>query len=177
MTATKIDIQNANIIKNLIFLTVFVIISLLAIFFIISPTIDNFKKTKKEYYQTKQKLEIIINEYRKKMKRLRKIKKINKKVLNAFRIGFNEHNFELFASNYMKVHSIKKIDFTKFRKDFIKTTYTIESTVKTPKDFYDFIDAIKSEKYTLRVYFPNKFIKRDKEINLNLKIEYYKLAY
>lgn len=172
----KITIYGIDIIKNFIFFTVFIIITLLVIAFIISPTINNFKSAKKEYFKTKSKLEITTNEYKERMKELKKIKNGNKKILMAFKRDFNEKNFKLFASRYMKVYSIKKIDSTKFQKDFIKTTYIVKSAIKTPKNFYDFIDKLKNYKYILRVYFPIEFIKQNKEINLTLKIEHYKLA-
>ena len=130
----------------------------------------------KEYCETKYKLEITTNEYKEKMKELKKTKNMNKKILSAFKKEFNEKNFKLFASNYMKIFSIKKIDSIKFKENFIKNTYIIKSTIKTPKNFYDFIEALKNYKYILRVYFPIEFIKHNKDINLTLKIEHYKLA-
>ena len=172
----KITIYGIDVIKNFIFFTIFIIITLLVIAFIISPAINSFKQTKKEYYEIKYKLEVVTNQYKEKMKELKKIKNMNKKILMAFKRDFNEKNFKLFASNYMKIFSIKKIDSTKFQEDFIKTTYIVKSTIKTPKNFYDFIDALKNYKYILRVYFPIEFIKHNKEINLTLKVEHYKLA-
>jgi len=131
----KITIYGIDVIKNFIFFTVFIIITLLVIAFIISPAINNFKSTKKEYFKTKSKLEITTNEYKERMKELKKIKNGNKKI-----------------------------------------TYIVKSAIKTPKNFYDFIDKLKNYKYILRVYFPIEFIKQNKEINLTLKIEHYKLA-
>ena len=172
----KITIYGIDIIKNFLFFTMFIIITLLVIAFILSPAINGFKQAQKEYYETKYKLEITTNEYKEKMKEFQKIKNINKKILMAFKRDFNEKNFKLFASNYMNIFSIKKIDSTKYQKDFIKTTYIVKSTIKTPKNFYDFIDTLKNYKYILKVYFPIEFIKQNKEINLTLKIEHYKLA-
>jgi len=172
----KITIYGIDVIKNILFFVTFIIITLLIIAFIISPAINSFKQTKKEYYKTKSKLEITMNEYQKKIKELKKMKNINKKLLNAFKREFDEKNFKLFASNYMKIYSLKKKESSKFKKDFIKTIYVAKSTIKTPNNFYNFIDDIKNYKYILRVYFPVEFIKHNKEINLTLKIEHYKLA-
>ena len=46
----KVTIYGIDVIKNFIFFTVFIIITLLIIAFIISPAINKFKQTKKEYY-------------------------------------------------------------------------------------------------------------------------------
>ena len=171
----KIVIYGIDVVKNSIFFISFIIITTLIVSFIISPAINDFKQTKKEYYETKYKLEVTTNEYKEKMKELKKTKNQNKRILNAFKRDFDEKSFKLFTSKYIKVHSIKKVDSTKFQKNFIKTTYIVKSTIKTPKNFYDFIEALKNYKHILRVYFPIKFIKSKKGINLTLKIEHYKL--
>ena len=89
----KVTIYGIDVIKNFIFFTAFIIITLLVIAFIISPTINSFKQTKKEYYEIKYKLEITTNEYKERMKELKKIKNMNKKILSAFNKEFNEKNF------------------------------------------------------------------------------------
>ena len=175
MKVPKATIYGIDIVKNFIFFAFFVLITIIIVSFTISPAIRDFKQTKKEYYETKNKLEVTANKYKEKIKKLKKIKNINKKILNAFKRDLNKETFSLFASNYMEIYSVKKTNFTKFQKDFIKTTYIVESTIKTPKNFYDFIDAIKNNKYILRVYFPNRFVKNNEEINLILKIEHYRL--
>ena len=172
----KVTIYGIDVIKSFVFFVGFLIMTFFVVFFVISPSVAGFRIAKKEYYQTKYELETITNEYKEKIKELKKTKNLNKKILNALKEEFNEEEFRSFALRYMRIYSIKKEDTTKFRSDFLRTSYIVRSVVKSPKEVYDFIDALKDYKYVLRVCFPVEFIKRGKEINLTLRIEHYKLA-
>ena len=171
----KIKIYGIDVIKNFLFFTFFIILTLVFIAFIISPAINSFKKSKKEYYQTKYTLEITTNQYKEKLTELKKLQNSNRKIINALKRDFDENNFKLFASKYMSVSSIKEVNSTEYKNDFIKTTYIMTSKIKSPKNFYDFIDALKNYKSVLRVYFPIDFIKNKENIDLTLKLEHYKL--
>ncbi len=171
----KVKIYGIDVIKNFLFFTFFIIISLLILAFVISPAINSFKKAKKSYYQTKYALDITTKEYKEKMLELKKLKNTNRKILNALKRDFNKQNFKLFASKYMSISSIKEINSTVYKKDFIKTTYILIAKIKSPKNFYDLIDGLKNYKALLRIYFPIDFIKNKENIDLTLKLEHYKL--
>jgi len=171
----KIKIYGIDVIKNFLFFALFIILTLLVIAFIISPAIRSFKKSKKQYYQTKYTLEITTNQYKEKLTELKKLQNSNRKIINALKRDFDKNNFRLFASKYMNVTSIKEINSTVYKKDFLKTTYIMTSKIKSPKNFYDFIDALKNYKSVLRVYFPIDFVKNKENIDLTLKLEHYKL--
>ena len=171
----KVKIYGIDVIKNFLFFTFFIIISLLILAFVISPAINSFKKAKKSYYQTKYALDITTKEYKEKMLELKKLKNTNRKILNALKRDFNKQNFKLFASKYMSISSIKEINSTVYKKDFVKTTYILIAKIKSPKNFYDLIDGLKNYKTLLRIYFPIDFIKNKENIDLTLKLEHYKL--
>ena len=170
-----VKIYGIDIIKNFFFFAFFIIISLLMLAFVISPAIKSFKKAKKRYYQTKYTLDINTIEIKKNMLELKKLKNANRKILNALKRDFNKQNFKLFASKYMSISSIKEINSTVYKKDFLKTTYILKAKIKSPKNFYDLIDTLKNYKFLLRIYFPIDFIKNKENIDLTLKLEHYKL--
>jgi uncharacterized membrane protein YhiD involved in acid resistance len=171
----KVYIYGIDVIKNFIFFTLYIILTLLAIAFIITPAVKLFKKTQKEYYITKAEFEKHQNTYNQTLNELNKLKKENKHILLALKRDFNPVSFKNFASTYMNIKEINKTEASYFKDNFIKTTYIITATIKTPKNFYDFIDALEKYKYLIRVYFPIKFEKVNKEILLKLKIEHFKL--
>jgi len=76
----KVKIYGIDVIKNFLFFAFFIILSLLILAFLISPAINNFKKAKKTYYQTKYSLDITTKEYKEKMLELKKLKNVNKKI-------------------------------------------------------------------------------------------------
>ncbi len=171
----KITIYGIDVIKNFLFFTLFIIITLLAIAVLISPAVSSYKKAKKEYLKTKYELDTITLSYKEKLKELNKLKSKNQKVLNDFKKDFNYKNFKLFSSKYMYITSIKEINKTTFDKNFLKTTYILKADIKSPKNFYNLVDALKNYKNVIRIYFPINFIKNKEDINLTLKIEHYKL--
>jgi len=171
----KIKIYGIDVVKNFLFFAFFIILTLFFIALIISPAVHAFKSSKKDYYQTKYTLQITTNQYKKKLTELKKLQNSNRKILNALKKDFNKNNFKLFASKYMNVLSIKEVNSTVYKKNFLKTTYIMTSKIKSPKNFYDFISALKNYKSVLRVYFPIDFIKNKENIKLTLKLEHYKL--
>ncbi|ACM93253.1 hypothetical protein NAMH_0261 [Nautilia profundicola AmH] len=171
----KVKIYGIDVIKNFLFFTLFILLTLLFIAFVISPAIHAFKSSKKEYYQTKYTLDITTKEYKEKLTELKKLQNSNRKILNALKRDFNADNFKMFASKYMSISSIKEVNSTVYQDDFIKTTYIMKSKIKSPKNFYDLIDSLKNYKSVLRIYFPIDFIKNKENIDLTLKLEHYKL--
>jgi len=176
MQLPKLKIYGIDVVKNLLFFILFLLITLLFVAFLISPAIKNFKDIKTNYYQKKYEFEVTTKVYKQKLQSLNALKNKNRKILNVLKRDFNTKNFKLFASKYMQITSIKEINSTDYKGEFLKTTYIVQSKITSPKNFYDFIDALKNYKSLLRVYFPIDFIKNnDSSINLTLKLEHYKL--
>jgi hypothetical protein len=171
----KVKIYGIDVIKNFLFFTLFIVLTLVFIAFIISPAIHAFKKSKTKYYKAKYSLEITTNEYKEKLLELKKLKNANRKILNALKRDLNKKNFKLFASKYMSISSIKETNSSFYQNDFIKTTYIMKAKINSPKNFYDLIDSLKNYKSVLRIYFPIDFIKNKENIDLTLKLEHYKL--
>lgn len=170
----KIKVYGIDVIKNAGFFALFIIISLISLALFIAPAIKIFKTKQREYYDKKIAYENKLQELKTKQKELKILKNKNRKIILAVTRDFNINHFKKFANEYLNVISIKEVNKTLYKKRFIKTTYTLKSTIKTPKNFYDFVDNVKNYKNLIRVYFPVEFIKNRKDINLTLKIEVYK---
>jgi len=170
----KIKIYGIDVIKNSLFFVFYIIFTLFIIAAILAPSVRIFKQTKNIYFNTKNEFEITKTQYETLLKDIKKLKKENKKILKALKRDFNIKDFKKFAKQYIKIYSIKKEKTTPF-KDFIKTSYLIKAMIKSPKNFYDFIDASKNYKNLIRIYFPFDFVKNKNDINLTFKIEVYKV--
>ena len=170
----KIKIYGIDVIKNFLFFFFYIILILFIIATILAPSVKIFKKTKQEYFQTNNEFENTKQQYQTLLKEVNKLKNKNQKILSALKRDFDINNFKLFAKQYMNLISIKKQKTSPYKKYFIKTSYLVNAVIKSPKDFYDFIDKSKNYKNLIRVYFPFNFVKENKEINLTFKIEVYK---
>jgi len=171
---SKITIYGIDVIKNMLFFTLFITLTLISIALIIAPSIRLFKKEQNQYYTAKNTFNNAKKEYLEKAKEVKKLKNQNRKLILAFQRNFNTNSFIVFASQYMHIKQIKEINTSIYKKDFIKTSYLIKAVIQSPKNFYDFIDGLKNYKYIIRAYFPVDFEKKDKII-LTFKIEQYRV--
>ncbi len=171
----RVYIYGIDVIKNFLFFTLYIIITLITIAFIIAPSIKTFKKNQALYFETKQNYLYIKTQYNQTLKELNELKKQNTHILTAFRREFDIQNFKKFASSFMQIEKIKKDKTSVYKQNFIKTIYYINANIKSPQDFYNFADALKKYKYVIRVYFPIDFEKNKNSIELKLKIEHYRL--
>lgn len=170
----KVKVYGIDVIKNFLFFFFYVILTLIIIATILAPSVKLFKRTKKEYFIAKNQFEIVQKQYQKTAEELNSLKNKNQKIINALTRKFDINNFKIFAKEYINIKSIKKLKTSPYKEKFVKSSYLIEANIKSPKDFYDFIDASKNYKNLIRVYFPFNFVKENKEINLTFKIEVYK---
>ncbi|EDM24643.1 hypothetical protein [Caminibacter mediatlanticus] len=171
----KITIYGIDVIKNFLYFILYLIITLLAIAFLIAPAIKTFKTAQKKYFEIKTEYLSVKNNYNNELNDLNKLKKENRAIILKFKRDFDINNFKLFASKYMKIENIKKDKTKIFKKDFIKTIYYINAFIKSPKNFYDFVDGLKKYKNVIKVYFPIDFEKEKNDIKITLKIEHYRL--
>jgi len=171
----KITIFGIDVIKNFLFFTLYLIITLLSIAFIIAPAIKKFKKSKQHFYEIKSEFLSIKNHYNSELEKLNNLKKQNKVIILKLRRDFDIKNFKIFASQFMKILNIKKDKTDIYKNGFVKTIYYINAFIKSPKNFYDFVDALKKYKNVIKVYFPIDFEKEKDKIKITLKIEHYRL--
>ena len=169
-----LKIYGIDVIKNALFFAFYILMTLFIIAFIIAPSVKIFKKSKNDYFLSKEEFDKTKQNYQTILKELTKLQNQNLRILNAFKRDFNENNFKLFAKNYMQILNIKKLKTSIYKNKFTKTSYLVKAKIKSPKNFYDLIDNIKNYKNIIRVYFPIDFEKDNKEINLTFKIEVYK---
>jgi len=170
----KIKVYGIDVIKNFLFFTLFIILTLLSIALIIAPSIKIFKQNQNKYYNNKTDFENTQKQYNQKSAKLKKLKQQNRKIILALKRDFDQKNFILFSSKYMNIKNIKELNSSIYKKDFIRTSYLIKAVIQTPQNFYDFIDALKNYKYIIRAYFPVDFEKKN-NIMLTFKIEQYKV--
>jgi len=171
----KIKVYGIDVIKNSLLFALYILLTLLIIAFIIAPSVKIFKKTKDSYFLTKQEFDATQKKFKKVLNKIDILKNKNKKILNKLNRDFNQNNFKLFAKNYMDIITIKKLKPKTYNKKFIKEPFLITAKIKSPKNFYEFIDNIKNYKNLIRVYFPIDFEKEKEQIKLTFKIENYKL--
>ena len=170
----KIEMFGIDIIKNMMFFTLFIIIFLFLLGVIVAPSIKSFKEIKKEYFLTKFNLNNSEKNLNNKTYQYQKLFKENKRVIFAFRREFDKNNFKNFANKYMKITYIKENNSSIYENDFIKKTYIVSAILSTPQNFYEFVKASQNYKNIIKIYFPIAFKAKDNKIKLIYKLEHFK---
>ena len=171
----KVELFGIDIIKNMMFFTLFVFIFLLLLAISVAPSIKKFKKEKVIYYNTKVKLDETQNDLDKILAKYQKLSKKNRRLILAMQREFDKTNFKNFASKYMTINNIQDKNISVYQKEFIKKTYLVSATIKTPINFYKFVDATKNYKNILKIYFPIVFKAKNGDIKLLFKLEHFKV--
>jgi len=171
----KITMFGIDIIKNMLFFTLFIFLFLFLLGVIVAPSIKKFKSIKTEYYQTKIDLDKSENNLNSITDEYQKLFKENRKIIFGLKREFDKKNFQLFAKPYMNIIKIDDKNISLYQNKFIKKTYIVTAKLKTPNNFYKFVDASKNYKNILKIYFPIVFKAKNGELNLLFKLEHFKI--
>jgi hypothetical protein len=171
----KVEMFGIDVIKNMLFFTLFVVVFLFLLGIIVAPSIKKFKEYKHNYFTTKMKYDDTTKTLEKTSYEYQKLFKENKRLIFALKREFNKDNFKMFSNRYMKVLDIKDTNISVYKKDFIKKTYIVTAKLKSPVDFYKFVDASKNYKNIIKIYFPIVFKAKNGDINLIYRLEHFKV--
>jgi lipopolysaccharide export LptBFGC system permease protein LptF len=170
----KIIIYGIDIVKNMLFFASFIVIFLILLGLVLSPSIKKFKQAKMAYYETQTQFDQSENELQKTSTQYQKLYDKNKKIILALKRDFDKNNFKMFSEKYMKVTKIKDQNISTHHNKFIKKTYIVSASLNSPVGFYKFVDASKNYKNILKIYFPVVFRAKDGSIKLLYKLEEFK---
>jgi len=171
----KIEMFGIDIIKNMLFFTLFVFVFLFLLGVFVAPSVKKFKEQKKQYFITKMNLNKSETKLEKTTYEYQKLVKENKRIILALKREFNKENFKMFSNKYMKIDLIKDKNISVYENKFIKKTYIVTARLNSPVDFYKFVDASKTYKNIIKIYFPIVFKAKNGELKLLYKLEHFKV--
>jgi len=147
-------IREINVLKLLIFLFVFIVLSFLIIFIFIVPDIKNLRNAKLEHARVYNAYTFNKNKLNSKIKDLKDLKYNNLKIIQAFDNKFNEKDFVKFAKKYFKNASLKKEITKPYKQNFIKYSFNTVSKITAPTIFYKFLTDINRYNNIVQADFP-----------------------
>lgn len=94
---------------------------------------------------------------------LKKLKTDNKRIIKAFETSFDAQKFKKVHASYFNSLEVSKQAAVEDEKNF--TTYEVNATsqISSPKNFYDFLEAVNKSDWIIGVNFPINF-QRDNEV-------------
>ena len=90
----------------------------------------------------------------------------NRTIISAFDATFNPYRFEKQHKKYFSELIVSELNATALDNDFVVYEVNTTSQINSPKNFYDFLDAVNKSDWIIGVNFPINF-KRDGELILS----------
>jgi hypothetical protein len=168
-------IEGYSLPKLLIFVLVFLIVIMFMIFTFIIPNIKSYKITKKEY-NTQKLINMKMQRLKEnKLKKLKRLKKENRRILSAFNTKFDEKSFLKFANQFFINSSLSKSMKPSLNDSFVTYEFNVSTNIKTPANFYNFLEKINTYSNIVEAEFPITFSAKDDIIYSSFKIKVYEL--
>jgi hypothetical protein len=170
----KVEMFGIDIVKNFLLFLLFFIIFMILLAFVVSPTIKRFKEIKQNYYAKKIKAQDLQSKLDKLTMQYKDLYKKNRKIILAFKMDFNKDAFKIFSSKYMNITNIQDKNISLYQSQFIKKSYIVTANLKSPINFYKFVDATKNTNNIIQIHFPIVFKAKNGDIKLIYKLESFK---
>jgi len=147
-----------------------IILSLLLLIFVVAfsflvliPEGKEYRKTRLQLHKENKDLRAFEDFHEQTYQHLKKLQSQNKQVIIAFDNSFSAQKFTKLYATYFS--SLQISPQTKIKDDGVFTTYEVNTTseIRSPKSFYDFLDALNKSDWIIGVDFPINF-KRDGEM-------------
>ena len=105
--------------------------------------------------------------------KLKKLTSDNKHVIGAFKNKFDEKRFEKQYKKYFQ--SLKLSKRVKQKKQDTFNVYDVNTTssINSPKNFYDFLDAVNKSDWIIKINFPIDFQRDSEAIKSSFTIQVY----
>ena len=165
--------QDFNLIKNLGYLSLALILVSLVVFFMIVPTIKEYRENSGNYRRAALVLEQTNNEYKEMIKDFNDLKRENKRVLQSFKKNFSIGKFLRDSRRFFKNTSIARIGRANYIDNFDTYEFNATSNIKEPKHFYDFLDYLSKYDNVIEADFPINFEQKENYIIANFKLKIY----
>jgi len=172
---TDRSLEKINIIKLLIFLSVFIVITLVLILTLILPNVKQYRVYKSQYNTAVVHKLRVQNVLDGRIKELKKLQIQNKKVFDSFKHEFRKDEFISFANKFFNKVSLKEVKKSIYKKEFRVYELNVTSTLKTPINFYKFLDGLNHYQNIIQADFPIDLKSNGKTINSTFKIKVFGL--
>ncbi|MBZ7931577.1 hypothetical protein H2268_04770 [Campylobacter sp. RM12910] len=166
------SLEELNIVRILILALSFISICTALILFLLLPVLKDY-----EQINLRENSQIgTVNSFKIDLKssedKITQLQNINKKNLDQFQQKFDEKKFNQFLKYYFKNIKITNIKLQS-QEEYLYKKLKIEGLMDNPKNFYNFIDALKDYDNLIKISDPIVLKATPKGIAINFSIEIY----
>lgn len=176
MSSIDRSLEKIDIMKLLIFLMVFIVITFGLIFLLIIPNVKEHRTLKAEHKRVLVHKTRVENLFLEREAELSKLKADNAHVIKAFRHAFTQSEFMEYAKKFFTDVRLSEVSKSGYQKEFTEYELNVTSALKTPSNFYNFLEGLNRYSNIIQADFPIHLEATDKEhITSTFKIKVYDL--
>ncbi len=167
------SMEKIDIIKLLSFLLIFMLIAILSILLVIVPNIKEYRASKTIYKRAFVHQARVENVLRERDEELRDLNSKNRRVVISFLHQFSTDNFIKYAGKFFTQVTLEKVDKKVYKNDFIEYELKVTSSLKSPTNFYDFLEGLNRYDNIVEANFPIHLESNSSKINSTFTIKVY----
>ncbi|WP_297442436.1 hypothetical protein [Sulfurimonas sp.] len=168
----KINISRHYIYMLLLSFFLFLFVLLFA-FFVLIPNGKEYRESRLVLQKTMKSLHKYENFHDETMAKLKELKSKNKNIITAFDNIFNPDRFEKKYKSYFSALTLSKISKVNDENEFAVYEVNTTSQISSPKNFYDFLDALNKSDWIIGVNFPINFKREGEMIKSSFTMKVY----
>ena len=169
------SLDKIDIMKLLIFLMVFIIVTFAFIFLLIIPNVKDHRVLQAEYKRVLVHKTRVENLYLERETELSKLKTENAHVISAFKHPFIQAEFIRYTGKFFSQVSLTEITKSEYKKEFVEYELNVTSMLKTPTNFYNFLEGLNRYSSIVQADFPIHLESTKESISSTFKIKVYDL--
>ncbi len=141
----------------LVWILFYLILLFVLIFLLVVPLVKSYKEVHSVYQETRQKYMRVQNRHENIQNHLKNLQVKYRKVVSAFENRWNERDFVNRAGKYFLKVALTPIEANITDSHFKVYKLNVSTKMKSPQNFYRFIDALSSMPYVVQTDFPIAF--------------------
>ena len=176
MSSVDRSLEKIDLMKLLLFLIIFLVVTFGLIFILIIPNIKEHRMLKAEHKRVLVHKTRVENLFLEREAELSKLKAENAHVIKAFRHSFAHDEFVEYARKFFSDVHLAQTSQSGYKKEFMEYELNVTSALKTPTNFYHFLEGLNRYNNIVQADFPIHLESSNKEhITSTFKLKVYDL--
>ena len=175
MTSFDRSLEKIDLMKLLLFLMVFLVITFGFIFILIIPNVKEYRVLQAEYKRVLVHKTRVENLFLEREAELSKLKAENVHAIQAFKHTFAPAEFIRYAGKFFTNVSLVEVSKSDYKKEFVEYELNVTSPLKTPTNFYNFLEGLNRYNNIVQADFPIHLESNAQTISSTFKIKVYDL--
>ncbi len=169
------SLDKIDIMKLLIFLMVFIIVTFMFVFLLIIPNVKEHRILQAEYKRVLVHKTRVENLFLEREAELSRLKAENVHIIGAFKHPFTQEEFLRYAGKFFNQVSLMEVTKSDYKKEFVEYELNVTSMLKTPSNFYNFLEGLNRYSSIVQADFPIHLEANKESISSTFKIKVYDL--